>query len=471
MAVILLPRYLGDVNLGKLSVAIFLTTLASLLVDFGAASFVTREVARQRSQISVSALVFNGLAMRIPLILIGAGLSVAAGSLLGYDELTRKLIYLLLPAMALQVLFSPISAVLQGLQDLRPVAIADATGKILFAGVLGLVLVSGYGLLTVAAVMSVTGIVSVGLAGTALFRRVGFQPHLDLKIWRGILHGGMPFFVWQASLFVYGQIDILQLSLMTSDAVVGWYAAAYRIISFVGFVPVIITAALYPAFSAVAVRNVETLAGMVRRSTELVFVATLPIALGLAVLSPKIVSTLGYGSEFDNSVPLIAILAVHMPVVGITMILGSALMALDRQRRWALIGVAAAVINPTLNFVLIPITDDAYGNGAIGAAAATLITETFMLLSALRLLRPHAPGQASVFFLLRALAAGGIMLSAVWLVRDGSPLVSIPVGAVVYGATSLALGTIRFDDWREMYGNLRKRASTTPSADRERPQG
>ncbi|MFU8862120.1 MAG: polysaccharide biosynthesis C-terminal domain-containing protein, partial [Cyclonatronaceae bacterium] len=67
--------------------------------------------------------------------------------------------------------------------------------------------------------------------------------------------------------------------------------------------------------------------------------------------------------------------------------LGSALMgAANKQRAWALIGLIAIFINISVNYWLIPYTQQVYLNGGIGAAVATLITEIFVMVSAFYLL-------------------------------------------------------------------------------------
>jgi len=54
-------------------------------------------------------------------------------------------------------------------------------------------------------------------------------------------------------------------------------------------------------------------------------------------------------------------------------------MASDRQRQWIVVGIIAAVFNPLLNLIAIPLTAHAYGNGATGAAMITVATEFLML--------------------------------------------------------------------------------------------
>ena len=51
----------------------------------------------------------------------------------------------------------------------------------------------------------------------------------DYVLIRRVFLGGLPFLVWVIFGEIYVRIDVLMLSLMTSDAVVGWYGAATRL--------------------------------------------------------------------------------------------------------------------------------------------------------------------------------------------------------------------------------------------------
>jgi O-antigen/teichoic acid export membrane protein len=145
--------------------------------------------------------------------------------------------------------------------------------------------------------------------------------------------------------------------------------------------------------------------------------------------------------------------------MGADMILGTAINSLDKQRAWAIMAVLAAFLNPALNCVLIPVTDAAYGNGAIGSATATVITELFMMAMGLRLLRGEGVFDRSSFVLaVKCLAAAGIMVGVVWLLRELYLPFTVLAGAGVYGVAVLALGAVSRDDVQLVRAYLAQRA-------------
>jgi len=97
------------------------------------------------------------------------------------------------------------------------------------------------------------------------------------------------------------------LSILTGDAVVGWYAAAYRIVMLPAFTPMIVTTVTFPALSA-ASRDPSQFAALARRSVHLVALTTIPMAIGIFMLPDKLIDVLGYPAVFAHSIVPIMLL-------------------------------------------------------------------------------------------------------------------------------------------------------------------
>jgi O-antigen/teichoic acid export membrane protein len=455
--VALLPRYLGDEYLGKLATAISLTDLAGLIAGLGITSYLTKEVARKASNNHPEIL--NALASRIPLALLAVLASVIAASVLGYDDLTKQIVYLLCINLTLSALGGVLLGALQGMQEMQPVAMVGALSKGLYLGLVALALFGGHGLLGVAIASNIAGGITVVGYAIPLIRRGVLRGPFDVRSWRVLIVGSLPFFVWQAALMVYGQVDVILLQQFTRDAVVGWYVAAYRIVGIPVFVPVIVAAAVFPALSQAVGRDPTHFAQLARRSLQVVLVLTIPMAIGIMTTAERILEFLHYPDVFRNSIPLIIILAIHIPLVGADMVIGNVLNARDRQRRWALTGVAAAVLNPSLNALLIPYFDRTLGNGAVGAAGATVLTEMFMMMMGLWLLRGSVFDRGSLTFGARCLMAALVMAGIVLLAHEAPLPLTVGLGAIVYAVVSLGLGTVSLRELGAVRGYLTQRAA------------
>lgn len=460
--VVLLPRYLGDDGFGKLAAAVSVTDFCGLLAVFGVTTYLTKEVARRGLEGRTE--VINALVLRLPLTLLAVGLAAAAAVLLGYDATTRTLVYLFCINMALAAISSVLVGALQGLQELRVVAAMNALSKVSMLALTALFLLHGYGLVGVALAWNIA--TAVGVVGNlaALVSRKALGGRIELRAWPVLLGGSLPFFIWQSSLLVYGQSDVIMLSAFTRDAVVGWYTAAYRIISIPIFIPSIVMAAVLPALTKSAFENWDEFLTIARRSMHVILLLTIPSSLGIMVTAREILDFLRYPDGFYNSIPLIIILSIHIPLVSADMVIGVALTATDKQQKWALIAVAAAVLNPAMNLLFIPYSESVFGNGAIGAATSTVITELFVMVVGLRLLSFSSLNRYSLSIACRCIVAGLIMSAAVWL-ASGLPLpVAVVIGVLVYSLASFALGSVSLQDIKAAHSYLRERIAVRVGA-------
>jgi O-antigen/teichoic acid export membrane protein len=187
------------------------------------------------------------------------------------------------------------------------------------------------------------------------------------------------------------------------------------------------------------------------RSLSLVAFVGIPMSIGTMLVASDIFALLHYQEGFEQAVPLVQILALHIPLVGIDMVLGSALIAADRQKIWTLIAGGAALLNPLLNLIAIPVTMHAFNNGAIGAAIITVATEVFMLVGAVLVRPAGVMNRATVSFMVRCGIASLAMVPAVFAVSGAVLPIEIGVGAATYAIASVALGTVSINGLRQAF--------------------
>lgn len=441
---VMMPRYLGATGFGRLYLAISLTAVMSILVEFGLNSLVAREVSRQR-QDATRYLVNAGL--------LKAGLWVIAFAILAvvvrvadYPLQTQIAVAILALSVLLASESTLIVAVLQANDRMRWIAISTVVEKIVYVGLGVVVLVLGYGVLAVSAVMLVGS-----LAGFVLdvwwFRslardtdvRTGWQG-IELK---GLFVQALPFFSVLFFGAVYFRVDVIILSLLSTDAVVGYYGAAYRLFQTTYIIPEAFLFAFFPLFCRLSPQPGDALSVAAQKGLDLLLLIGLPISLGMFVLSDEIVTTL-YGAGFAASVPILRVLSLAIGLMYANGVFVQLLIAVEKQKRLAVTAGIAAVLNVTMNFLLIPAV------GALGAAIATLVTEAviigvnfaFLPRSLTRKLRFMAPLKA-------AIAAS--LMSGVLLALDGrSLLLLVPAGIATYAVAVIALRAVPAEDWAMM---------------------
>ena len=199
-----------------------------------------------------------------------------------------------------------------------------------------------------------------------------------------------------------------------------------------------VVAAFFPRFSALGKIRSPEFPVQVNRAIRFTALAAVPAAVGLGVIAEDLLGFFYENEDFGNSIVLMQILAIHIPVAAVDTIMAMALIAIDRQRKYVFVAGCAAVLNPIACIIAINITMDRYDNGAIGAAIVTVGTEILILGAALTI-RPHGVMDGWTAWLCARIVGAGLVMGVVVLTAGDLPLaVQVAIGVVVYAAASLA---------------------------------
>ena len=163
---------------------------------------------------------------------------------------------------------------------MRPAGLWDVP-QATSGGAAGLfVLLNGGSLLQFAFVFNIACIVPLVANFIFLRPELSRNRRFDFALWKQILVGGFPFFIWSALLVVYGTIDIPLLEAFTNNETVGWYALAYRWVSMPVFFASTVATAFFPAFSAQSVRPRRSSPNTANRALHLVALIATPVPSG-----------------------------------------------------------------------------------------------------------------------------------------------------------------------------------------------
>lgn len=444
LLLVIVPGELGEAEFGEVSFAFVYVSFFELIAIFGSGDYITKSIARNDE--NAGHYVWNTALLKfvvaVALALVAFGLGVA----LGFSGDRMALIAVYLGGMLINVVGNALMGGLTGLQRLGPPSFWNAVRAYVGAvGGVAVLLVTGEVVLY-ALVFALAGLIPLVANAIALRHELASERRsIDLSVWKEVQRGGWPFFVLSALTVLYGTIDIPMIEAFSGSEIVGAYAVAYRWVSMPAFFAVAIATAAFPALSAEGIKLGDRFASMANRAMHvIVFVAT-PAAAGIALIADDFIRLL-YGEEFRESVPLMRILALHIPIVGLDVILGTVAVAADRQRRWVAFSVAAAIFNPLTNLFMIPLTDDWFGNGAIGAALTTVATEFVLMFGGLSIRPDGVFDRQTRRVVVRVVVATTLMVPAVLAVASGPIAVQIVVGSVVYLVVSRMLGTIPLEE-------------------------
>jgi O-antigen/teichoic acid export membrane protein len=440
------PPYLGAKTYGLYGFVLFYAGFFALLMGMGTATYLTWRIAREPEQ--APRLTFNTLVMQIPLCLLCGALALLLLPLLDGEPLVMMAALGVIVSTMFGTLSGTCAAALGGFQNMRTPAFIGLGMSALSAGLVVVAVQRNLGLLALIAAGLISQVIGTTVMLAYTQRRIHLRPQLDFRLWPKIILGGLPFFGWSAILVLYSQVNIPLLKALSGDTVVGWYTIANRITGIPVFLPSIVITAILPALAHE--RTAESLAfrALASRGLRLVTAVGIPACVGTLLLAPTVIHLLHYPASFNPAVPVIVILAFNMPVVALDMVMGTVLIALGRQKAWMVVGLVAGVVTSLLNLWLIPYTQHLYGNGAIGAALTTLLSEVIMFGGAMYLRPRSIFTGGDVWYMVRCLLAAVVMLPAVGLGSEGGSHLyrSVAYGMFVYALAAYAFQIVTNDD-------------------------
>ncbi len=440
-----LPRFLGPAAFGRLYFAMSFTGIFAILVEFGLNALVVREVSRKRED--ASRYLVNAAMLKGALWIVAFALMFAVVNLANYPAETRAAVLILAVAMLMASMSSLLVAVLQAEDRVRWISISSVVEKVVYVGLGVTALLLGYSIIAVAVAFLLGAFVGLVLDLywlRSLSKRVSLH-----EGWQGLevgplLRRALPFFSYTLFAAAYFRIDVVMLSMMKGDTVVGQYGAAYKLFETTNFIPEAFLFALLPIIARLAMRRDRALAKMAQKALDILLLIAFPLAVGTFVLARNIITTLYGQGGFGQSVIVLRILAIAIVLMFANGVSVRLLIVTERQKRLSVTAVVAAITNLSLNLLLIPRL------GAVGAAATTVFTEgvvmtmnaSFLPRGLIRQIQPVVP--------VKSFLAAAIMAVPLVALREQNLVLLVFIGIAVYALAVRVLRILPSDDWNMM---------------------
>jgi O-antigen/teichoic acid export membrane protein len=246
------------------------------------------------------------------------------------------------------------------------------------------------------------------------------------------------------------QLDTVLLALLQPAAVVGLYSVAYRPLGPLNWLPRAVLTATFPTFTRMADGDRAGLGVAFAHSTRLLWVVSLPIAVGVCLAAEPLVRLLGGDEYREAAAPMRALIWIAV-LSFLSMQFRYVFAAVGRQRLYARLVVMVFAVELVGEAVLIPYW------GYWGACAGSLLGE--LLFTAVGLFLCHRLGLGGVPWpaLGRSALAAAAMAVAVWPARSAPwpVLLAALAGATgLYFALCVVLGVIRGQELRLGYATL-----------------
>lgn len=457
---IFVARMIQVENTGVYFFAITFTTIFTVVADFGMGPVLTREAARypERSQDYFNTVFWTK-------IVFGAGaylLVVVLANVLNYPPLTKDLIYVSGITMFLDNLLTAFYSIFRARKNLiyESIGIIGSQATTLVVGTVAL--------------LNHWPLVWLIIAYTsASFLNLIYIGHFIKKVYGIKLR-----FVWNSSIFkifiitalpfalagiigrLYSYSDSLLMSKMLTAKELGWWSVPYKITFAFQFIPVALSASVYPVFSSLFISQKEAIGPLFEKAWRYLFAIVFPIAFGLMAITAPVIKHV-FGEQYLPSITPLRILLISLIFGFLGFITSAVLNATNKQKTQTKLITAALIINIILNIVLLPTLR------IDGAAIAAMVSNTVLCLAGLY----FASRQVTISFknILRyinqTLWPALAMAAAVYYLSEKLHYVStILIGGAIYFILICFIGVINKENISIIFNKIRPKRELSSRA-------
>lgn len=370
---IFLAGNIGASDFGTYSAALSIFGLMSLFSDLGINRVLTRDIARDESELPKlfsTALLLRAFSAAVSFLALTIFFYLTDPSNLRFVLTTIALLSLVPQSIALSV-----DAILIALKRVS----YSAVGFFLFnmtSFLVGSILIFlGYG---------VYGAIMAFLVGQLFYavfliyllsstKKINFKP-FDMGTAKKLLIASWPYGVLSAIGFASFRLDTVMLSYMRGGEETGIYSLAYRFLEAATIIPVAFGTVLYPVYSEHA-KNPENTKKLFNHSLVIGFLTGVAVLIGISIVIPLFLGRF-LPASFNGSSSALVILSLAIPFIFMHIPMGQLLLSREGMlKKILLLYIFIFATNLILMLTIIP------SFGYIGAAWITVIIEALTFVS------------------------------------------------------------------------------------------
>lgn len=428
---VVLARHLGEEQFGAFTYTLVLVSFFALLADFGMKPVLVRELARQPE--NLSRILGNALLLKFLLLALTFALAFVAPFLFNWSSDLRTLLWILAGNMLLSAKIITLRIVPESVFHVHlrmeiPTLFQTLDAIILIVATL--VAVSLHASVNTLALIYVFSNLP-GFLLTCVWSMRLVKPRLrwEREIATMFLRESWPIALYLAFMAFYDRLDVLLLEAMKGRNHVGQYAAAFRLVAPLNFIPLALATSLFPLMSRFSASSEEKLRKTYFTGTKILLTLGLALALGASFFAEPIFAWL-YPDTFASAATAFVFLMWAQAFGFLNFFLVDFNASINRQSINLYAAIVMSCVNLALDLILIP------RYGIMGASLAKIPTNVlgFALLFGLSkpgalqsylkiVLKLGALAACFAFFLLlikslmllpALLAAGCVYVALVW---------------------------------------------------------
>jgi O-antigen/teichoic acid export membrane protein len=360
-----IANYLGVDNFGVFTFLQSYISIFVVVVNFGIEPAVLRMISRdaKNSPLILGNMLFIKFILSMATIFLALGLAY----IIGFAQAKQMVLFISCLSL-LSWGFGAMVVVLQERLKMFYNNLAQIISLIFFLVIILNIIQFRLNLQTIITAWVVTIFLRWGMVYFFARRQIAPVFRISRDLIRKILKEALPLAATAIATTLYFHLDVLFLSKWQKEYAVGIYGAAYRLVSFLTFIPLALTVSIYPLLSRYFVKNKAFFSELFEKSLHYMMLLAFPIAFLGAFSARRIIYFL-YRPDYYSAAYVLMILVWAAAFIFLNYILSFTLIAANRQRQLLACAVLSLFINIISCIILIP------HFSFIGAAWAALLTQ------------------------------------------------------------------------------------------------
>ncbi len=425
---IFVARIVGVENTGVYFFAITFTTIFTVVADFGMGPVLTREASRFPD--SAQSYFNTVFWTKIMFGMAAYALVVFFANILNYPETTKLLIYISGITMFSDNLTTSFNSIFRAKKNLiyESFAVIAAQFSTLLIGTFALL--NHWPLVWLILAYTIPSFLNLLYMSFFLKKIYNITVRFiwNSQVFKIFIGIALPFALAGIIGRLYSYSDSLLMSKMLPARELGWWSVPYKITFAFQFIPVALSASVYPVFSSLFVTDKAAIGALFEKSWRYLFVVIFPVSLGLMAIADPVVNKI-FGPQYEPSILPLRILLVSLIFGFLAFITGALLNATNKQKTQTSLVAVALVVNVVLNLILLPKL------GITGAAISALVSNGILCLAGFYFSRRQVPiNLKNIFkYLNQTLWPAAVMAGMVYLLSFQTHyIVAIIIGGATY---------------------------------------
>jgi len=432
-------RLLGESEFGKYSFAITYTSLFLVFSDFGTSQLIVREIARNKDLANI--YVANTLIIKIFTSLISIALMISIIDVLNYPSDMVYVVFLFGIYIILDSFALTIRSVFQSFEKMEYIAITTTIQKLLLALATFFLLHTNYSLIKLGYLYVLVGLIDLFFGFVLLYNKfLNIKWNINITLWKRLIIESIPFSLNALFSLLFFRIDTVMLSMIKGDIAVGEYSAASNpLLSLCGIISSVVVFVLYPIMSRFFFQPNDSLKKLTIISSKYMALIGFPISVGCFILADKFISII-YANQYANSIVSFQILSLFVPLRLVSVVIGTLISSINKQKTRTLIVGISALFNIILNLALIP------KMASTGACIATVLSELILYLMLVHIANTHFRELNILKYYMKPLISSILMGIIILIFNSSNIIVTMMIAAIAYVISLAALRTFEQED-------------------------